>query len=78
MSRVDPVSGRVVASVSTGPLPIGDAAITAGAGSLWVADWDAGTLRRINPLTNRQVAEVPVPADVRERSRTSAALSSAA
>jgi streptogramin lyase len=62
VSRVDPVSGRVVASVSTGLLSIGDAALTDGAGSLWVADWDAGTLRRINPLTNRQVAEVPVPA----------------
>jgi YVTN family beta-propeller protein len=62
VSRVDPVSGHVVASVSTGLLPIGDAAVTDGAGSLWVADWDAMTLRRINPLTNRQVAELPVPA----------------
>lgn len=62
VSRVDPVSGRVVASVSTGLLPIGDASVTDGAGSLWVADWDAMTLRRINPLTNRQVAELPVPA----------------
>jgi YVTN family beta-propeller protein len=62
VSRVDPVSGRVVASVSTGLLPIGDAAVTDGAGSLWVADWDATTLRRINPLTNRQIAELPVPA----------------
>jgi streptogramin lyase len=62
VSRVDPVSGRVVASVSTGLFPIGDAALTDGAGSLWVADWDAMTLRRINPLTNHQVAELPVPA----------------
>jgi streptogramin lyase len=62
VSRVDPVSGRLVASVSTGLLSIGDAALTDGAGSVWVADWDSGTLRRINPLTNRQVAELPVPA----------------
>jgi YVTN family beta-propeller protein len=62
VTRVDPVSGRVVASVSTGLLPIGDASVTDGGESVWVADWDAGTLRRINPLTNRQVAELPVPA----------------
>jgi virginiamycin B lyase len=62
VSRVDPLSGRVVASVRTGLLLIGDAAVTDGAGSLWVADWDAGTLRRINPITNREVAELPVPA----------------
>jgi streptogramin lyase len=62
VSRIDPVSGRIIASVSTGLFPIGDAALTDGAGSLWVADWDAMTLRRINPLTNHQVAELPVPA----------------
>lgn len=62
VSRVDPVSGHVVASVATGVLPIGDAAISDGAGSVWLADWDASTLRRIDPVANRQVAELPVPA----------------
>ncbi len=62
VSRIDPVSGRLVAAVSTGLLPIGDAAVADGAGSLWVADWDAMTLRRIDPLANRQVAELAVPA----------------
>ncbi len=62
VSRVDPVSGRVVASVATGVLPIGDAAVCDGAGSVWVADWDAFTLRRLDPATNRQTAELPVPA----------------
>jgi streptogramin lyase len=62
VSRVDPVSGRVVAAVATGVVPIGNASVTDGAASVWVADWDTRTLRRIDPVTNRQVAELPVPA----------------
>jgi len=48
---------RVVARVPTGAHPCGAAA---GLGSVWVAVYDAGTLVRIDPATNRIVRRIHV------------------
>ena len=46
--RLDPASGRVVASVGVGNDP---SAIASGAGSVWVANSSDGTVTRIDPAT---------------------------
>ena len=46
VGALDPVTGQVAASVSVGSAP---AAITSGAGSIWVTNGADGTVTRINP-----------------------------
>lgn len=48
VARVDPHTGRKVASVDVGNLP---SALAAGAGSIWVANNADGTVTRIDPAT---------------------------
>jgi peptide/nickel transport system substrate-binding protein len=55
--RVDPRSGRTVASVLVGNDPTG---VAVGAGSVWISDETDGTLTRIDPATNEVVAMIPV------------------
>ncbi len=55
--RIDPVTGKVVASIPVGSAPAG-VAVTEG--SVWVADEHNGTVQRIDPATNKVVATIPV------------------
>ena len=55
--RIDPVAGKVVASIPVGSAPEG-VAVTAGA--VWVADHHGGAITRVDPKTNRVVATVPI------------------
>ena len=57
--RVDPVAGRLVATIPLGSdsAPEG-VAVTAG--SVWVADHHRGAVTRIDPKTNRVVATIPI------------------
>jgi YVTN family beta-propeller protein len=58
VARVDPVTGRVVASIAVGH---GAGGVAVGAGSVWVANTLEGTVSRIDPETNRVVATIRVP-----------------
>jgi len=55
--RIDPVAGKVVASIPVGSAPEG-VAVTKGA--VWVADHHDGAITRIDPKTNRVVATIPI------------------
>jgi YVTN family beta-propeller protein len=55
VSRIDPVTNQVAATVTTGGHPIG---IVAGFGSVWVANYADGKVARIDPATNLVVATV--------------------
>jgi YVTN family beta-propeller protein len=55
--RIDPVTGKVVASIPVGSQPLG-VAVTAGA--VWVADEHSGAVTRIDPATNKVLATIPV------------------
>ena len=50
--RVDPTTGRTVASIKVGPYP---QALTFAAGNVWVADREDGAVREVDPQTNRVV-----------------------
>jgi DNA-binding beta-propeller fold protein YncE len=50
--RVDPATGRTLASITVGPYP---QALTFAAGQVWVADREDGAVREIDPRTNRVV-----------------------
>ncbi|MBO0683615.1 MAG: YncE family protein [Candidatus Dormibacteraeota bacterium] len=56
--RVDPASGKVIATIG-GP-PMGGTGIALGAGAVWVAGTYSQTLARIDPTTNRLTAVIPV------------------
>jgi len=56
VSRVDPSSERVVASIAIGSRGGGD--ITAGFGSIWALDQAAGTVTRIDPETDKVTATI--------------------
>ena len=55
--RIDPVTGKVIASIPVGLQPLG-VAVTAGA--VWVADEHSEAVTRVNPTTNRVVATIPI------------------
>ena len=57
MLRVDPRSGRIMHAIGVGNAP---AAIAAGAGALWVANAQDGTVSRIDPEHNAVVATIRV------------------
>ena len=55
--RIDPVAGKVVASIPVGSQPLG-VAVTEG--SVWVADEHSEAVTRIDPKTNRVVATITI------------------
>ena len=55
IARVDPVSGRVIATVQTNPASV---YLTIGLGQLWAVSAKQQTLQRIDPATNRVTATV--------------------
>jgi virginiamycin B lyase len=55
VSRVDPATGKVAATIGVGKEP---EAIIAGNGSLWVANVTGTSLSRIDPASNRVVATI--------------------
>ena len=55
--RIDPVAGKVVASIPVGLQPLG-VAVTAG--GVWVADEHDEAVTRIDPKTNRVVATITI------------------
>ena len=55
--RIDPVSGKVLASIPVGSAPAG---VAVAAGSVWVADEHDEAVTRVDPKTNRVVATIPV------------------
>ena len=57
--RIDPVSGKVLASIPVGSQPLG-VAVTAG--SVWVADEHDEAVTRVDPKTNRVVATIQIGA----------------
>ena len=57
VSRIDPASNRITATIHVGR---GVAGIAAGEGGVWVASSFDDTVSRIDPLTNRVVARIPV------------------
>jgi YVTN family beta-propeller protein len=57
VERLDRETGRTVARIQVGRAP---AAISIGAGSVWVTNNLDDTLSRIDPRTNRVVATIPV------------------
>jgi hypothetical protein len=61
LSRLDPTSGQVVASVDLGPSsrPYGPVAVCAGA--VWAASSQVGNVIRINPDTMQLSATIPLP-----------------
>jgi virginiamycin B lyase len=59
VSQVDPQTNRLVATVAT----IRAADLASGAGSLWIADFDAGAVLRLDPATTAVVATINVGAE---------------
>lgn len=62
LSRVDPVSGRIIANVPVKPK---SHAATVAFGAVWVTSTGAGSVSRVDPATNTVVAEIPVHAGPR-------------
>jgi YVTN family beta-propeller protein len=58
VSRVDPVSNIVVATISVGATT--GMGIVAAEGAVWVTNFDANTVTRIDPATNLVAATIPV------------------
>lgn len=54
LERIDPATNRVTATTE---LPPGASALAAGAGYVWVADADDGTIVKIAPATNRATGD---------------------
>ncbi len=59
VNRIDPVSGRIVATIHVGS---SRASIGAGPAGIWVSDVDDGTVARLDPATNRLRAAIAVAA----------------
>jgi YVTN family beta-propeller protein len=60
LSRIEPTTKRVIASI---PVGNGGTQLTGGAGSVWVANSDDSTVSRVDPATNSVVATIPVGAN---------------
>ena len=60
LTRVDPVTGIEVARIGLGIKPSG---LAIGEGSVWVADRNSPTLRRIDPTVNEQVEPFELPTE---------------
>jgi virginiamycin B lyase len=57
LTRIDPDRDRTVGTPVR--LPALSAAVAAGAGALWVVDYDAGILRELDPQDGHQLDEIP-------------------
>jgi DNA-binding beta-propeller fold protein YncE len=57
LSRIDPTSGQVVATVARGPYKLA----TVGEGAIWFVNAREGNVIRINPETNQVTATIPLP-----------------
>jgi YVTN family beta-propeller protein len=55
--RIDPVAGKVVASIPVGLQPLG---VVVTAGSVWVADEHSEAVTRVDPATNHVVATISI------------------
>jgi virginiamycin B lyase len=55
--RIDPVTGKVVASIPVGLQPLG---VVVTAGAVWVADEHSEAVTRVDPKTNSVVATIPI------------------
>ena len=74
LSRIDPVSGKMVAKIEVGEGAV-DIAADEGSGAVWVADWlKNGKLSRVDPETNRVVAEIPIRPHAQEGGASSVAV----
>ena len=60
LKRIEPSTGKVIASVPVGPAE-SEGGIAAGGGSIWMLTDAKGILSRIDPQTNRVVAQINVP-----------------
>ncbi len=70
--QIDPQTNQVVAKTGIGEEVLGDSDITVGAGAVWVANRKNSTVSRIDPVTHRTVANIPVGgSDFRIRIRAS-------
>ena len=58
---IDPKAGRVVGDVPVGARPV---AVAAGAGGIWVANADDGTVSRIDPKSRKVVSIIGIGTDV--------------
>ena len=61
LQRIDPKTNKVTATLSIGPA-LSEGGLTANADSIWMLTDMKGLLARIDPETNRMVAEIQVPA----------------
>jgi len=57
--RIDPVSGKTLATIPVGLQPLG---VVVTAGGVWVANEHSGSVTRIDPATNKVVATIPINA----------------
>ena len=55
--RIDPVSGKTLATIPVGLQPLG---VVVTAGGVWVANEHSGSVTRIDPATDKVVATIPV------------------
>ena len=61
LSRLDPTSGQVVASIALGRLSHPHWPAAVGEGAIWVLNAREGNVIRINPETNQVTATIPLP-----------------
>ena len=55
--RIDPVSGKTLATIPVGLQPLG---VVVTAGGVWVANEHSGSVTRIDPATDKVVATIPI------------------
>jgi hypothetical protein len=58
--RIDPVSGRIAASIPIAPKDSGPAGVAFGAGAVWVPVAVPGSVWRVDPASNKVVARIPL------------------
>lgn len=59
--KIDPQTNQFVGEAAT--VGVEAVGITFGAGSIWTADHDDGTVSRLDPKTNQRVATIPLPTE---------------
>ena len=60
LTRIDPITGQVAATIQTGGAPFG---VAAAFGSIWVANQADGKVARVDPATNQVVASIQTQLD---------------
>jgi len=61
IARIDPKTNKVSATITAVGPALSEGGITANADSIWILSDMKGVLSRIDPATDRLVAEIPVP-----------------